>query len=333
MDKHRISIYLKNAEKRLASRNVQPDTAWIMVVHINDTNNCRNTGIGIKMRQKFNIYNLMKRIGSNRRPSHSFCVNDYFANTRGSICEYIFPSTTEQSNPDISRSNSPNPVRASPIQQTILQTTWIREGSGYDKTSMDSSLINQTRDYNKRNQWSMMTMRHGGNNTISYIVDCCTIRSRQSTMERARKMAKEMKEKRHALGILSSYPTTSQARREINIQEIKTFLQYTRAQIVILLDRSNDRFKSINLFSVVLFNDNIPCARTCYKGNSYTNNITIFYILRYTRWWEENFKRKSFVTDDVLAQRFRLFFHVYDRFLVSSDYEVDFISLKMTRAL
>lgn len=120
MDKHRISIYLKNAEKRLASRNVQPDTAWIMVVHINDTNNCRNTGIGIKMRQKFNIYNLMKRIGSNRRPSHSFCVNDYFANTRGSICEYIFPSTTEQSNPDISRSNSPNPVRASPIQQTIL---------------------------------------------------------------------------------------------------------------------------------------------------------------------------------------------------------------------
>lgn len=42
---------------------------------------------------------------------------------------------------------------------------------------------------------------------------------------------------------------------------------------------------------------------------------------------------KSFVTDDVLARRFRLFFHVYDRFLVSSDYEVDFISLKMTRAL
>ena len=81
----------------------------------------------------------------------------------------MFPSATERCNPDISRSNSPNPVRASPIQQTISRTTWIREGSAAAKTSMASSLINETGDYNRwregRDWWNVMAARHDGNNT------------------------------------------------------------------------------------------------------------------------------------------------------------------------
>lgn len=104
--------------------NISPHKCTIRIKYVEPR-------VGQIKRQKQKIIRRIGKLQLQEEKISNIYAVDFTKTTVWRICAAqfacIFPSAIVQSNPDISRSNSPNPVRASQIQQTILQTTWIRE--------------------------------------------------------------------------------------------------------------------------------------------------------------------------------------------------------------